>query len=364
MSFVRVYDRNLKPMAEIDELNSLVFTKKFFCEGEWELHIPYRNDIHEIINIGMYFLINNDNKKVGVLDNVEVDESLDGVILSGSTLSGVLGRRIIIPPQGDNFYRIDNKCCEDIMYQFVESQCINPQDVKRKLNFLTAMKSKGRGIVANWRASYPNYLNEILYDVGIFSDLGYDMYLDIPNKKWIYEVIQGRDLTEYQTENPNVIFSTNLDNMENVIYQKNEKEYKNAVYALMGDLNKNEFTTYLSRDTYLSDYNLIECYHEASAEAENVQELRKAAEKRKKETVIVETLTGDVIDTLSFKYEKDWFLGDIVTIVHNKAGKILNERITEVTEVYENKNCKLEVVFGIDNNNPVQKIQNLERMVR
>nr|WP_252281503.1 siphovirus ReqiPepy6 Gp37-like family protein [Peribacillus frigoritolerans] len=50
--------------------------------------------------------------------------------------------------------------------------------------------------------------------------------------------------------------------------------------------------------------------------------------------------------TNNMAYEKDWDLGDIVTVQNRKWGVTLDSRITETKETYEPGGFQLEAVFG------------------
>ncbi|MEF7566303.1 hypothetical protein V4V35_25260, partial [Bacillus infantis] len=68
-------------------------------------------------------------------------------------------------------------------------------------------------------------------------------------------------------------------------------------------------------------------------------------------------LEGQVLTKSPFVYERDYDLGDIVTIQNVDWGVTLDARITEVKEIYENSGFSIEATFG--NNRPtlIQKIK-------
>ena len=75
--------------------------------------------------------------------------------------------------------------------------------------------------------------------------------------------------------------------------------------------------------------------------------LNQKAQQKFKETIIKETFTGDI--NVSFgvwQFNRDYFIGDIVTIQDNKINKYINTRITEATEVQDENGYAVDVVFG------------------
>ncbi|MGG0657689.1 Gp37-like protein [Rummeliibacillus pycnus] len=59
-------------------------------------------------------------------------------------------------------------------------------------------------------------------------------------------------------------------------------------------------------------------------------------------------LGGQILTKSPFKYERDWDLGDIVTVMYKYWGVSMDARITEVKEIYEESGMRIEVVFDKD----------------
>lgn len=55
---------------------------------------------------------------------------------------------------------------------------------------------------------------------------------------------------------------------------------------------------------------------------------------------------AEILPTGPFAYEKDWDVGDIVTIQNKGWGVLSHTRISEVTEIIEAGGFRLSVVFG------------------
>lgn len=59
-----------------------------------------------------------------------------------------------------------------------------------------------------------------------------------------------------------------------------------------------------------------------------------------------ETFEYETVASINFKYKIDYDLGDIVTIHKKKWGIKMNQRITEIQEVYENDGMIVIPVLG------------------
>ncbi|MCL2853421.1 MAG: siphovirus ReqiPepy6 Gp37-like family protein [Defluviitaleaceae bacterium] len=365
MSSLRVLNNDMRPIAELDNISELWLTRRFFEPGEWAAKLPFFDGAMEILSEGVYFLVGDDPSKACLLEKTEVADSDSPQIgLSGGTLSSILKRRIVLPNNNDNFFRVESQSAETIMHSFVHSQCIAPQDSRRGFPVLEAAPDRRRGAVANWRATFSDYLHETLTDVAIFSGLGYDVRLDVSRRRWVFEALEGRDLSSAQRANANVIFGASLDNLGEVAYEEDLAQNRTSVYALSGNIDENDFMLFVSREPHVSGMELRETFFNATSFAENHADLGMVGGARLRELGVFPAITGRVIDTDSFKYGADWNLGDIVTVVHSRAGKKIHQRVTEVTELYTPRGNSFEVRFGIDRKDPVRKIDSIERKVR
>lgn len=366
MAFLRVLGGDMLPIAELDNVGELEYTRRFFEPGAWAVQLPYFDGALDIISRGVYFLVEGDPAGACLLERVEIEDGEAPTIsLSGTTLSGVLGRRIILPLDGDNFQRVVEQPAESIMHEFVNMQAIAPRDERRRMEELQAAQDLRRGVTASWRATLWDRLTEVLTDIGVFAGLGYNVRLELPQRKWLFEVLEGRELSAGKPDQrrPIVVFGAGLDNLGRVVFEENRAEHKNAVYALSGNVEANEFVVILARGEGRGS-ELREVFHNASSMAEDTAQLGMVAGMRLRDLALQPTITGDVLDTASFRYKKDWDLGDIVTVVHDSAGKVIHQRITEVTQVFTQNANKLQVRFGTDHADPVRLIKRMKRSTR
>lgn len=75
-----------------------------------------------------------------------------------------------------------------------------------------------------------------------------------------------------------------------------------------------------------------------------------------KETIVKENFEGNLnVQFGQWKLNRDFYLGDIVTVQDNKINKYANTRITETTEVQDENGYSVEVVFSESIIKPVYK---------
>src|SRR5690606_19100920 len=100
----------------------------------------------------------------------------------------------------------------------------------RKIPFMSIAPDQQRGIETPRQTRYEP-LDQVMESIARWCDIGWHVYLDFDNKKWVFDVIEGRDLTAGQTTNPPVIFSRNFDNVLSQEYKESDVSYRNVGYA-------------------------------------------------------------------------------------------------------------------------------------
>ncbi|KNF06968.1 phage protein, partial [Gottschalkia purinilytica] len=89
----------------------------------------------------------------------------------------------------------------------------------------------------------------------------------------------------------------------------------------------------------------IEEYTDIS-NAEDVTELVTLAKQKLKELEEIKTFEATIIPYNSFYYEKDYDLGDYVTVFDRKLDVKVDAQITEIKEVYDTNGFNIDVTFG------------------
>ncbi|KON10104.1 siphovirus ReqiPepy6 Gp37-like family protein [Clostridium botulinum] len=353
---IRIIDKDFNLLGEIDNYESLIFIRRFFKVGEFELHINLdkqnTDKLQEdnLILLGVYF------NKVGLIEHIDKSMSEDGkeqLVIKGSTLKGVTKRRLIIPPIGQGYDNAKGSQ-EIIIKQYVNNNAVNPVDKDRAIPNLVIAEDKQRGKEDKWRARYEN-LSDKITEISEYAQLGWDITLDIEQNKWVFDVIEGRNLTADQEANPPVIFSVDFDNVKNKHFLKDLLNYKNVGYAGGKGEAEERLIQQIGESNGLARREIfIDCN-----QAEDITELKGMGKPKLEEYKAIETFESSVIPSGSFNYMQDWDLGDIVTVMDRKWSITLNSRITEIKEIYETNGFNLECTFG---NNIPTIIDNIKKI--
>ncbi|MGH4125092.1 MAG: siphovirus ReqiPepy6 Gp37-like family protein [Clostridium sp.] len=341
---IRILDKDFNLLAEIDNYESLIFIRRFFKVGEFELHININKEHTDKLLEGNLILLGTKLNKVGIIMHRENTydqngEPTDTLLIKGPTIKGLCSRRLMVPPNGayDSFTGSQ----EATMKYFVEKNCVNPTDASRKIQNLVIAPNLNKGIQDKWRSRYEK-LDDKLTEIGEYSNLGWDIILDFNNNKFVFDVIQGRDLTADQELLPPVIFSVDFDNLKSRHYIDSSLNYKNVGYCGGKGDNENRLIQQVGE---VSGFDRIETFVDCS-QAEDVTELKTIGAQKLDEFKKVKSFEVQIIPYGSFNYELDYDLGDIITAQDRKLGITMNSRIIEFKEIYEINGFNLEATFG------------------
>lgn len=358
MNSIRILDKQFNLLAEIDNYESFQLKRRFFTYGEFELKIN-ANKIHtdKLIKNNIILLEKNYNKACVILHRefiyTEAGEKTDTLTIKGFTLQGLLTRRLIVPKVSES-YSLCNGNQETIIKYFVDTNCINVSNNLRKIENLIIATDQKRGSEDRWRSSYDN-LAEKIKEIAEFSELGWNISLDHKNKKYIFDVIAGRNLSVNQKINPPVIFRSDFNNIKSRHYTESIINNKNVGYV--GTKEDNEklvlsvgaIAGFERNETFIS-YN-----------SNDPNELTKQGNIYLKDLEELKSFELEIDPFKTFFYEKDYDLGDIVTIQDKKINVTLHPRIVEIEEFYNQSGVKIKATFG---KSIPTLIENIKRKVR
>ncbi|GIO57927.1 siphovirus ReqiPepy6 Gp37-like family protein [Paenibacillus cineris] len=341
---VRILDTNFYLHGEIDNYESLQFTRRFYRAGEFEMHIQIGKQHTDQLLQDRIIMVGNKPHKAGIIRYRQVSEDDNGIetlIIKGPTLGGILDQRVTMAVSYD---RIRGPA-ETVLKHYVNNNLGNGTYATgiysaRQVPFFMVAPDLGRGKETPWQTRFEQ-LDAVNQEIAEFCDIGWQVALDILNKKWVYDVLPGRDLTTSQNIHPPVIFSHEFDNIQSQDYVDSWLQYKNIGYAGGAGEDEDRLIQIVGSG---SGFDRRETFLDCSSAADAL-ELTSMGEQALSEQKRIQTFNGLILSTGSFVYERDWDLGDRVTLQNKKWGLTMNSRVTEVKEIYEPAS-KLEIALG------------------
>lgn len=354
---VRVIDRDFNLLAEIDDYESLQFTRRFYRAGEFEMHIALHKQGVDQLQKENIIVVDNKMHKAGIIQYREIgqnDQGIEVLVIKGPTLGGILDRRVTVT---DNFDRVRGPA-ETVMKHYVSNHIINAANTQRNVPFMAVAPDSNRGKETPWQTRWEP-LNSVVQEIAEWCDIGWLVSLDYTAKKWVFDVLPGRNLTVDQSVLPPVIFSRDYDNIMSQSFLDSDQQFKNVGYAGGQGEYEDRLIQMVGegvgmdrRETFL------DC-----SSAEDAVELVNMGDQKLSLLKRIVSFDGRILNTGSFIFEVDWDLGDIVTVQNRSWGVTLNSRITEVKEIYEPES-KIEISLGEEVPTIPQVIKQLKNDVK
>ena len=373
ISILEIRNADRVTVGIIDTAKSVIWHSRYYGTGDFEIYMQATANAVELLQVGNYVTRPN-NDEVGVIEAITFNFSIqDGYMITavGRFVKSILDRRIIYKlSETVNTPTIISGNVEIAVRRLVLDNAIDCTDTRRNISILglAALNNLPQIIVdengnpAQKQVSYDNlleYTEKVLQEYGLSAKV----ILNDSNKKLLYSVFEGADRSTDNTDgNEPIVFSVDYDNLNSSNYEYDETPLKNS--ALIGgqgqDLDR--FYTLLTsgktglqlREIFVDASSINRKYKTAGSDTEQTYTnaeyralLNQKAQQKFKETVVKETFTGDI--NVSFgvwQFNRDYFLGDIVTVQDNKINKYINTRITEATEVQDENGYSVDVVFG------------------
>lgn len=342
-------DNNLNYVKVIDVFSSMIWTTRYFTPGDFELYMPATIDLLNTLHRGYYIVRDDDLTQAMIISNFEVKtdvENGDYITITGQSLKSILGRRIIWAQT------VLNGNIETMIRKLVNENAINPSVNARKITKL--ILGDALGLTGSIEAQYTGEnLAEILTQIGQAYGIGYDVLLDLENKQFKFVLLNGTNRTYAQNTVPPVVFSNEFENLLTSDYIVNTSEYKNvalvagegegtarrtATVGTASDLNRYELFVD-ARDVSSNDGQITDTEYNNLLMERGAQGLA--------ETIITESVEGEIEPNYTYVLNRDYFLGDVVEII-NEYGVSMSPRITEIIECIDENGYTCIPTFATD----------------
>lgn len=365
-------NKNRELVGIIDTAKSIQWLERYRTIGTFEVYVPVTDDVLNIVNQS-YFIARTDSKYVGVIEHVENADDIDDgnfLIIQGQMSESIIGRRII-----RNISYFTNETLFNICDSLLQKNILNPvlQEGEtispRKIDCLntTVINKLTYNPRLETQASFENNLLEFITD--LLSEYDSSIRLELnENGKFDVVLYSGTDRSYNQNTNAYVVFSKEFDNLISSNYIFNSTKESNALYVggenndlasegryvdkyelpvgsgVVGDLDRKE--------AFINASDLKQSWEEEKADGTKeehsltTEQYRKLLVARGKENVAEpsEELAASV-DINMYVYNKDYFLGDIVTIYNETFGMSTNRRLIGMDIIDDENGRTLEPTF-------------------
>ncbi len=336
-----------EPCLIVDSFNNLSWSRKYYDVGNFSLEVI--SDVYKNIkNSEAKYLYCREFKETAKLETLVYDDRLTTTIvtLTGRFLENLLADRVIKTTKS---YK---GTTEEIARSIVNDFCIECDNPIEKLQM---GEYKGLGQNRTFQTTGKD-VKTALYELLKLDELSYSVNYEFENNKLTFDVWQGFDRTENQEVNSWATFSKNFENIQNDKYSMDETKYKNvAIVAGQGEgsdravVEVNKIKDGEDRKELYVDARDLQKEGEMS-DSEYLDILKQRGEEELQENNRVETTDFEMDPNSNLIYKTDYDLGDKVTYKNEDLEMYVENRIVEISEVFEGVSKRIDVVFGEDYN--------------
>lgn len=336
-----------EPCLVVDSFDNLSWTRKYYDVGNFSIEID-ANIYKNIKDTKAKYLYCREFKETAKLETLEYDDkgSTTRVTLTGRFLENLLEDRVIKTTKN---YR---GTTEQIARNIVNDFCINSDYPIEKLQ-LGAYKGLGQSRIFQVTG---DDVKTVLYQLLKLDELSYSVDYNLENDELTFNVWRGLDRTENQNENSWVTLSKNFENIQNDKYATDETKYKNV--AIVAGEGEGSERTVIEINKIKDGEERKELYVDARdlqqsddmTDNEYIETLKQRGEEQLQDYNRVETTEFEVDPDSNLEYKVDYDIGDKVTYKNEDLELYVENRIVEISEVFEGKDKKIDVVFGDDYN--------------
>ena len=369
-----VYDSEMNMLGILEEITSLVWTRRYWDCGDFKLLVPFNSTHNQLLQTGNIIIKHGDDEAAEI-KYVSISKNLEGyevIEAQGKFLTTWLSKRIVTTPLVNVVAR-----AQEIIRRLVDENCITSSLSRRLPSFSLASESliAGDNITYN-SEEYVNLLDAVI-DVAQGSKIGFKVITDRSTGLHTFHVFKGRDYTADNTAgNPPCIFSQEYDNVLEQEYTKSTEKYCSTAYVtgeeredesqelvIVNDANtgldRNEL--YVAANDIKQTYKDDEDVEHTLTDEEYRQALTDRGNEKLEQFTISQAFSSEINSAANLTYREDFDLGDRVTCINKTWNVRIDARITEISETYELKGEGLEITFGESIPSLYKQIKNMAK---
>ena len=349
---ISVFDSSLTLKGIIDDYEYLKFNFRYRTVDNFTLKINrYKNNTDYLIKGAIIATYINGKYRAGIIESKDLSLNDKGKIsevytINGRGLDGLMANRIALyATDSGTGYDSQNGKAETIMKHYVDVNCVSSAIASRNYSLLEIETDTALGDTILYEARF-QYLHDILEEISLVSNLGWDIWLDVPNKKFKFKVYAGVDRSWNNGVNSPVVFSPENGNIKLVGYYESLLNSKNVAYVGgQGEANLRDVDEVAKDAGTYTDLNRREIFIDARDLDTTAKMLvrgnEKLAELGEENSIEIEN-----INTEYYRFGYEYDVGDIVTIKYPDIIEV-DARILEVAlEITPNDGLTNKIIIG------------------
>ncbi len=358
MQFI-IFDGDFQTMGSIGVFNTLLWYRRYYSPGIFELHVPA--EYFDLVNRGRY-LYRNDRTELGVIREVNFMHGEKGektAYCKGYFAEHLLDSNVLFPA----FNQTGTP--ETLARSVVSRYVINPADAGRKIRGIRLGRARGGGSPITLQNT-GDHVGTRLYDMLKTQEMSQRLVFDYLENTLSYEVWKGLDRRDSQTENSWAVFSDHFRNIKNAQYDRDASDCRNFAYVAgegegaerkVVEVDVRQGSGEERRELWVDARDLQQHSDTVNyTDAQYRDLLFQRGLEKLSDYAAVEKVDSDIDPAANLAYGTDFDLGDLCTYRYSDVDMECSKRITEIQEVLEGPKRTLSVIFGNDGATDFKKI--------
>ena len=335
-----ILDKSFEPVLILDSYHSLIWTDRYSECGDFEITTAIDEQLLKLVQRD-YYIVSPESSRIMCIETIRITtdpENGSYMTLQGNSFEKVLSRRIV---WGN--VKLEPKKPHEIIKELLTLCIINPENEKRKIdNFVFKDPDPEKDSrILGLEATDAQYTGDNLYDIVVSickdNDMGFKITYDDENGIFTFELYDGVDRSYNQVTNSYVIFSPSFDNLVTANYMETRSALK-TVALVKGASDETEVDTLGltgidRRELYVDARDITDFIGTLTGSDDSGRVQR--GKERLAEYTDISSFEGQAETRIMFKYEQDFYIGDIVQFAdgygHEASARIV-EMITSDNE--------------------------------
>ena|SRR5882757_5302331 len=347
---IYILDSLYRRQTVVDKFDSLIWTERFSAYGDFELHLHSTLENRNLFPAGTKFSIN-ESYRVMIVETVEDSTDDNGtklLKLTGRSLEAILDSRLARGSMDD--LTTDPKWILTGTPVEIATQIFHDICVTGILHASDIIPMVTEGSIFP-DDTIPPPVDDISYEIDpktVYTAekdlcdqylLGFRLVRNFDTSQLYFDIYTGSDRTTHQSVLPAVLFSPELDNLQNTSELTSSAAYKNVAYVLSPVGSEivyapeaDSSVAGFDRKVMIVQADDITDTDPPTASALMVQRGIDELAKNRKSSAF----DGEISQNSQYKYGTDYNLGDLVTL-RNTDGIMNDMQVTEQIFVSDNQ---------------------------
>lgn len=342
-------NRDYQKEDTIDELDSVIWTERYYGDGEFELLVPPKASMISKLPKGVFLMCEGSNIPM-ILETRNIVEG--SFKTTGISLTKWLNNRFFRTTNDHSIkeWIIESENPGTLIARLVNDWCISSDYLSGTIPIGLPGPDRERiplpGLIIGEGSdeSGPSVgfalpfgpIFDAIYSIGTTYEVGNKIELVEDHIEFL--AYRGQDRTSGQSSNPVIQFSSEMDSFTNITDLESISDYKNLVYTFA----VNAPTTYMTEEAGRAssvdesvtgfDLRLHQEFSDFDTAGHDVTAIGNILDDKARPIVAqlkaAQLVDGEIVQNKQINYGQDYFLGDLVECVGN-SGVLQKARITE-----------------------------------